>query len=107
MASSGLGRDLQRGPQPHAHKTRQELQLRTLGVFARGFVGEGLIERDPVQLTLDLLVKRADSDVADTVSHHSILKYVRITSVTLHRNCQKCENCLFFVEERRARPALG
>src|SRR3954452_16152082 len=57
-----------------ARKAQQELQLRTLGVFARGFVGEGLIERDPVQLSLCLLVKGADSDVADALSRHRSLK---------------------------------
>jgi len=68
---------------------QQLLQLRTLGVFSGGFVGEGFIERDPVQLPLDLLVKGADPDVADTLSRHRVCKTVKINSITLHKNCQE------------------
>jgi len=53
-----------------ARKAQHEFQLRTLGVFARGFIGEGLIERDAVQLPLCLLVQGADPDVADPLSCH-------------------------------------
>src|SRR4051812_2934119 len=67
-----------------ARKAQHEFQLRAFGVFARGFIGEGLIKRDPVQLPLDLLVKGADPDVANTLSRHRSRKTVKISSITLH-----------------------
>jgi hypothetical protein len=79
-----------------ARKAQQELQLRTLGVFARGFIGEGLIERDPVQLPLCLLVKGADPDVANTLSGHRSLKTVKIKSITLHKNGQETRKATLF-----------
>ena len=72
-----------------ARKPQHEFQLGTLGVFARGFVGEGLIERDPIQLPLDLLVKDADPDVADALSGHRSRKTVKMKSVILRKNCQE------------------
>src|SRR3954468_12928857 len=68
-----------------ARKAQHEFQLRAFGVFARGFIGEGLIKRDPVQLPLDLLVKRADPDVANTLSRHRSRKTVKIKFITLHK----------------------
>src|SRR4051794_2422158 len=79
-----------------ARKAQHEFQLRTLGVFARGFIGEGLIERDPVQLPLCLLVKGADPDVANTLSRHRACKTVKINSITLHKKCQETRKTILF-----------
>ena len=77
-----------------ACKAQQEFQLGSVGVFARCFVGEGLIERDTVQLPLCLLVKGADPDVADALSRHRGLKTVKINSVTLHKKCQEIQKTI-------------
>ncbi len=44
-----------------ADEGEQRLQLRALGILARGAVGEDAIQRDLLQLPLRGLVKRADA----------------------------------------------
>ena len=54
-------------------------------VLARGGVGEGPVEGDPLQLPRDLLVEGADPDVADALSIHT----AKLKSITLLQNRQE------------------
>src|SRR4051794_3801510 len=67
----------------------KEFQLGAFGVFPGGFVREGLVDLDPLQLPRNLLIKRADADVANAVSKHNVLKSVKIKSITFCQSCQE------------------
>jgi hypothetical protein len=74
-----------------AHKTQKEFQLGAFGVFPRGFVREGLVDLNPFQLPRNLLIERADADVAKALSQHNILESVKIKSITFCQNCQEMQ----------------
>ena len=79
-----------------AHKTQQEFQLGAFDVFPGSFVREGLVDLDPLQLPRNLLIKRADADVANALSKHTVFESVKINSITVHKNCQETRKATLF-----------
>ena len=69
----------------------QLLELRPEYVLAGGLVGEDLVDVDPVELSLGVLVKAADADVANPLSVHepSLGGSVRLESMSLGPQCQE------------------
>lgn len=53
-----------------AHKAEQCIELRALRVLARHLVDKDAIPRDIVELTLGVLLERADPHIADTLTVH-------------------------------------
>lgn len=53
-----------------ADEFEQLLELRPENVFARGLVGENLVDVDPIELSLGVLVEAAYADVANPLSVH-------------------------------------
>jgi len=51
-----------------ADEAEQGLELRPLRVLGGDAVGEGLVERDAVELPVEVLVQAADPDVADSLT---------------------------------------
>ncbi len=52
---------------------KERLELRPLGILARGFVGKDLIERNILQLPSGVLIETADPDISNTLTWYLIL----------------------------------
>jgi len=57
---------------PLAGEAQEGIQLGTIDIFARRFVGEGAVHRDLFKLAIRVLVEGADPDVADALPFHTI-----------------------------------
>src|SRR5262249_3882417 len=53
-----------------AGKSQKRLQLGSLGVLPRSFVGKDTVDRNVLQLALGVLVKAADAHITDPLSAH-------------------------------------
>lgn len=79
-----------------ANETEHGLQLGTLGVLARGFVGEQLADLDLFKLAFRVLVEAANPDIADTVSLQKAVGERSISAVPrLHSQNQDAKACRY------------
>lgn len=69
-----------------AHEGQWCVELRLFRVFPRCLVGKGPVKLDPVELTLGILLERADPRIADALTVHNEIRTSdrRIKSLLLH-----------------------
>ncbi len=79
-----------------ADEAQQRFELGTLGVLARGLVGEHLAHLGLFQLAFRVLVEAANPDIADTVSLQKAVGERSISAVPrLHSQNQDAKACRY------------